>query len=372
MSCAPRSTTETRGIQTKRFISVAKNWLRFLSKWRDPIRNPQFKLELDSFLKELRDERGYTDETVSTRETALNVFLDWLGQQGVSLKNVSPATIDAYFVQNKAAGWKKSTVKGYGQSLRAFFRHASRRGWCAPGLSETIEGPKIYSMAGLPEGPSWEQVQRLIANLNTDRPSHIRDRAIILLLAVYGLRIGEVCRLTLDDLDWTNEKIRVRRLKNKRIQEYPLTAEVGNAILKYLQSVRPQEAARFLFLRLRTPYGPMTTHGASSCIAVHIRALGCRLPHYGPHSLRHACATHLLDEGFSLKEIGDLLGHRSPRSTQIYAKVERKKLVQVATAQLSSLKEYLRTQTQPITADWAKERLRSLQEVSDFGLGGLQ
>jgi len=88
--------------------------------------------------------------------------------------------------------------------------------------------------------------------------------------------------------------------------------------------------------------------------------------------LRHACASHLLDEGFSIKEIGDHLGHRSPRSTQIYAKVDRKKLAQVATAKLSSLTEYLRTQTQPITPDWAKERLRSLQQVSNFGLGGLQ
>ena len=80
----------------------------------------------------------------------------------------------------------------------------------------------------------------LIAGLNTERPSHIRDRAIILLLAVYGLRIGEVCRSKLEDLDWANEKIRIRRSKNKRIQEFPLTAEVGNAILKYLQNVRPQ------------------------------------------------------------------------------------------------------------------------------------
>lgn len=371
-SCGTKSTTETRDLQRRRFAFLAKHWLRFLGKWRDPIRNPQFKPELDSFLKELRDERGYTIETLSTRKSHLNVFFDWLGKQGLSLMQVSPATIDAYFFENKTHGWKRSTVKAYGQSLRAFFRHASRHGWCLPRLAETIKGPKIYSLTGLPEGPSWDLVQRLIANLNTERPSHIRDRAIVLLLAVYGLRIGEVCRLTLDDLDWTNEKIRLRRLKNKRSQEFPLTAEVGNAILKYLRSVRPQIAGRVLFLRLRAPHGPMTPRGTSCCISVHIRALGCRLPHYGSHSLRHACATHLLDEGFSLKEIGDLLGHRSPRSTQIYAKVERKQLVQVATPPLSSLKQYLRTQTQPITAAWAKERLRLLQEVSAFGLGGLQ
>ena len=121
-------------------------------------------------------------------------------------------------------------------------------------------------MAGLPEGPSWEQVRRLIASLNTERPSHIRDRAIILLLAVYGLRIGEACGLTLDDVDWANEKIRVRRLKNKRIQEFPLTAEVGNAILKYLQNVRPQCSSRFLFLTLRKPHRPMRSE---KCIFHH-------------------------------------------------------------------------------------------------------
>lgn len=73
--------------------------------------------------------------------------------------------------------------------------------------------------------------------------------------------------------DWANEKIRVRRLKNKRSQEFPLTAEVGNAILKYLQKVRPQVPERVLFLRLRTPHEPMTARGASCCISVHIRAL---------------------------------------------------------------------------------------------------
>ena len=101
--------------------------------------------------------------------------------------------------------------------------------------------------------------ERLIASLNTERPGHIRDRAIILLLAVYGLRIGEVCALTLDDLDWTNEKIRVRRLKNKRIQDFPLTTEVGNAILKYLRTVRPQCSSRFVFLSLHRPHRPMMT-----------------------------------------------------------------------------------------------------------------
>jgi len=370
-TCSASCTDATRDTATRRFISVAKQWLHFLGKWREPDRHPQFRPELDSFLKELQDQKGYSPETIATHRSALNLFFEWLGKLGISLKKLSPKILGAYFVQNKARGWKKTTVKAYGNSIRVFLRYAAQRGWCAFGLAETIHSPRIYSMAGLPEGPNWDQIQRMIANLNTESPRHIRDRAIVLLLAVYGLRIGEVCGLTLDDLDWAHEKLRFRRLKSHRTQEFPLTAEVGNAILKYLQKVRPRCSSRCLFLTLRRPYGPMHTEGASSCIASHIRALG-PAPHYGPHSLRHACASHLLDEGFSIKEIGDHLGHRSPRSTQIYAKVERKKLAQVADTQLSSLTEYLRAQTQPITADWAKERLRSLQEVSNFGLGGLQ
>jgi integrase/recombinase XerD len=136
--------------------------------------------------------------------------------------------------------------------------------------------------------------------------------------------------------------------------------------------VRPRSSSRFLFLSLHKPYRPMMTRGASCSMAVHIRALGCQLPHYGPHGLRHSCATHLLDEGFSLKEIGDHLGHSSPRSVQIYAKVERRKLGQVASVELSDLTEYLRKRTQPTTADWAKKRLSSLRAVSNFQLGGLQ
>jgi site-specific recombinase XerD len=371
-TCAPHSSAETRESATKRFVYIAKNWLRFLGKWRDPERNPRFRAELDSFLKELLDERGYSDQTLSTRASALNLFFEWLGKQDILLKDVSPQILAAYFLESKTRGWKKATIKVYAQSLRAFFRYAEKRNWCRPGLAETIESPRMYSMAGLPEGPSWEQVRRLIASLDSDHPGHLRDRAIILLLAVYGLRIGEVCALTLDDLDWTNERIRVRRPKNRTIQEFPLTVEVGNAILKYLRLVRPQCSSRSVFLLLRGPHRPMKPRNASCSISLRVRTLGCHLPHYGPHVLRHACATHLLDEGFSLKEIGDQLGHRSTRSTRIYAKVEHRKLGQVANVRLLTLTECLRSQMQPITADWTKERLRSLREVSNFGLGGLQ
>ena len=114
----------------------------------------------------------------------------------------------------------------------------------------------------------------------------------------------------------------MRRPKNRTIQEFPLTPEVGNVILKYLQMVRPQCPSRNVFLLLRGPHRPMKARHASRSIFLRLRTLGCHLPHYGPHVFRHTCATHLLDEGFSLKAIGDHLGHRSTRSTRVYAKVD--------------------------------------------------
>ena len=191
-------------------------------------------------------------QTISTRESALNLFFEWLGKQGISLKELSPADSRGVLCSKQSTWLEEDNNQSICPVAPRLSPLRSRRGWCVPGLAETIQSPRIYSMAGLPEGPSWEQVQRLIANLNTERPSHIRDRAIVLLLAVYGLRIGEVCALTLDDLDWANEKIRVRRLKNKRTQEFPLTAEVGNAILKYFRRCGPDVLRAFFFFAAQT------------------------------------------------------------------------------------------------------------------------
>ena len=371
-STAKHSSAQTRHTRTMRFIFIAKNWLRFHGKWHDPVRNPDYQQEMRSFLDELRYERGFAEDTIRTRESMLNRFFEWLGEQGLQLNQVSLDTLTAFFAFGNTHNWKKSTIKSYAESLRSFFRYAGRRNWCMPGLAEMIQSPRLYSLAGLPEGPNWEQVRQLIANLNTEQESHIRTRAVVLLLAVYGLRIGEVCGLTLDDIDWVNEKIRVRRFKSKRVQEFPLAFEVGNAILKYIQKVRPHSNSRSLFLSLHRPFRPMTRPGASCIVSRLVKSLDGRQHYRGAHSLRHACATHLLSEGFSLKEIGDQLGHRSPRTTRIYTKVELGKLALVPDVDVSRLKEFLRSQTCTPTAAWAAERASVLREVSDFKLGGLR
>jgi integrase/recombinase XerD len=140
-SRAPHSKAETREAAAKRFVYIAKNWLRFLGKWRDPERNPQFRNELDSFLKELRDERGYTNQTLSTRESALTLFFEWLGKQSIPLKEVSPQTLTAYFLENKTRGWKKATIKVYAQSLRVFFSLCRTAQLVRPRIGENNREP---------------------------------------------------------------------------------------------------------------------------------------------------------------------------------------------------------------------------------------
>jgi integrase/recombinase XerD len=145
---------------------------------------------------------------------------------------------------------------------------------------------------------------------------------MLLLLAVYGLRSGEVRSLSLEDLDWTRGVLRVCRSKTARVQEYPLTTATGQALRHYLEEARPDCARHEFFLTLHAPFRRLSpgalyrvTHGL-------MERLKIPSPKQGPHALRHACASYLLNDGLSLKEVGDHLGHRDLSATQIYAKVD--------------------------------------------------
>ena len=140
-----------------------------------------------------------------------------------------------------------------------------------------------------------------------------------MLLAVYGLRAGEAAAIQLADLDWEHDQISIRRPKCRDAKVCPLVPTVGNAIIEYLKKGRPKSARTDLFLDLVAPYRPMSPGALGQAFKRRIEKLGLPFARKGPHSLRHACATHLLGEGFSIKEIGDHLGHFVPnprKSTQ--------------------------------------------------------
>ena len=158
-----------------------------------------------------------------------------------------------------------------------------------------------------------------------------------MLLAVYGLRSGEVRSLRLEDIDWENDRLRVCRSKARRTQTFPLPATVANSILRYLREVRPRSEFREVFLTLRSPLRPLGSSAVFEIVRRHWRSLGPSIRPRGPHAHRHACATRLINCGLTLKEIGDLLGHRDADSTRIYAKVDLPHLRTVGDIDLGGL-----------------------------------
>ena len=220
---------------------------------------------------------------------------------------------------------------------RSFFKYAEMQRWCPAGIAAGIEGPRVFREEGLPRGLDWQRVRQLIASTSGCSARDIRDRAILMLFAIYGLRRGEVSRLRLEDVDWEHEVLRVPRPKQRRTQDYPLIPVVGDAILRLLQEVRPRSARRELFLTLKAPFRPLSANDMYRLVRSRLAALGVSGPHRGPHCLRHACATHLLASGFTLKQIGDHLGHRSAYATRVYAKVDLAGLRQVAEFDLRGL-----------------------------------
>jgi len=320
-----------------RFVSAATDWLRFLGRLREPEcpSSPYADL-LAEFERFLDQERGLSPRTIHTRHVHVLAFLTWFDQHR-PLSEVTILDVERFLALPRSHPWSRVTVAGCVASLRSFFRYAGIRKWCTPNIGEAIDAPRLYTLAGLPAGPSWTQVRQLIAGIGREKPAHIRDRAIITLLAVYGFRSSEVCRLKLDDLDWERELILLSRTKQRREHQYPLVREVGEAILLYLRKARPQTDRREVFLRLLPPFGPLTVGGLGTMVHWRLKSLDIKLPHYGPHALRHACASHLLAEGLSLKEIGDHLGHSDPRSTRMYAKVDLEGLREVARFDLGGL-----------------------------------
>ena len=318
------------------FLLHARKWLEFLRRLVPPAEIPKlFADQISDFANYLRVERGMSPVTVRSRSQVMHRCLAQLTIVD-DLANITIGKIDELPLgMVKAGGYLRTSVQSYASILRSFFRYAETRGWCCKGLATAIEAPRVYSQTLVPAGPSWDEVRKLIAQASGDRPVDIRDRAIIMLLAVYGLRAGDIRSLRLEDIDWDREMLFVRSPKSRRTRSYPLVQSVGDAILRYLQESRAPSHHRELFLTFHTPIRPL--RNVNYLVANRMRLLGLSIPHPGPHALRHACATHLLAQGLSLKAIGDYLGHKIPDATRIYAKVDLAGLRLVADFDLGGL-----------------------------------
>jgi site-specific recombinase XerD len=238
--------------------------------------------------------------------------------------------IQEHITDLKARGYSRTRMAAHIYSLRSFFRYAEERRELPAGPWYGLAAPRIYKDERLPLGPSWNDVQLLLKDADTDKAVDIRDRAMMLLLSIYGLRSAEVRSLRLQDIDWDNRVLLVPRPKCRTRAPYPLAATVATAIRRYLEKVRPHSKDDRLFLRMNAPLVGLTAAGLATVLRTRLTALGIVVTRFGAHGLRHACAARLLEQGLSLKAIGDHLGHRSSEATRIYAKVDLAGLREVA------------------------------------------
>ena len=308
----------------EKFIRDSTHWLDMLGCLKkEPKESVPFDVYLTQFIEFMRNEQGLSENTINSRFFVLKDFLIHIDKKEKDFINVTPLLIDAIIIKkHQIDNYSRRSVQSYASIIRSFLRYAETKRWCKKNLADCIKAPRVYRYESLPYSPSWDDVKKILAASKTDFPTDIRDHAILMLLSIYGLRCSEVAHLSLEDIDWKNEQLHLKRSKGSKPQIFPLVHSVGEAILKYLKKVRPCCSLREIFLCRRAPYRPLKSSTIFAIVNRRLKPLNLTIKHQGPHALRHACATHLINEGVSLKEISDHLGHQGLDTTRIYAKVD--------------------------------------------------
>ena len=276
-----------------------------------------------AFEQHLVSERGLAAASIRLYGDAVGRFLGAVfGDGEVQLQRLAAADIVG-FVQAEAARLRHpKRAKVMISALRSFLQYGRYCGDISVDLHGCVPTVANWTMAGLPRTISASQVQRLLDGCDRRSATGRRDFAILLLLTRLGLRAGEVVDLRLEDIDWNEGSICIRGPARRR-DCLPLPADVGAAIADYLHQGRPSCAVRNVFLRCRAPRRPLRGPSAVSCLVCRaLRRADIDSPLKGAHLLRHTLATQMLGSGASLNEIAEILRHRNPQTTTIYAKVD--------------------------------------------------
>ena len=290
----------------------------------DPAVEPTSAERLEGeFRRYLEQERRLAPATVFNYLKFARRFLTENCRDGEVRLDLVQAADVVRFVQREAARLHHAKrAKLMTTALRSLLQYARYRGLIKSDLRISVPTVANWSMASLPRSLSSDELQRLLSCCERGSAVGRRNWAILLLLARLGLRAGEVVALTLDDLDWAVGEICIRSA-GTRADHLPIPQDVGEALADYLCHARPACASRRVFVRIRAPHRGFATSAAISTLVRRVLArAGLDPAHKGAHLLRHTVATQMLRQGASLAEIGELLRHRNPQTTMIYAKVD--------------------------------------------------
>ncbi len=277
---------------------------------------------LDRYEKHLRSERGLTTATIINYLPFARKFLsDRFGKGPFLLKVVRPCDISGFILRHaRTMSCRRAQLMT--TAFRSFFRFLFQHGELQVDLAPSIPTVADWRLSTLPRYITAEEVIRVLGSCDRHTATGRRDYALLLLLARLGLRAGEIVAMQLDDIDWRSGEILVRG-KGLLYDRMPLPVDVGQALAVYLRRDRPSSKTRRVFVCRKAPQRGFS--GPSTVSTIMRRALdraGLDPGFKGAHLLRHSLATSMIRSGASMSEIGEILRHRSPNTTEIYAKLD--------------------------------------------------
>jgi len=309
--------------------AVLRRLIEFKQTGSFPLRKSQsppipvcFEGFFDSFLKTQKEKRAITMSSLKQLTYTLRLFLDFLHKKRVkSMGDAKPEHVKEYVQERQGKYGVRSALHAVSH-LKILLRLMMVQGIVSSDFLEAI--PKIPDIRRkrLPNIWPSEAIQKLLNVIDRDSPLGKRDYAVCLLIVRYGIRIGDICSLKYENIDWERGVISIVMQKTRKGIEFPLSEEVGLALIDYLKNGRPKISDnRFVFLQHKAPYGPLNR--GYNIIHRHRIVAGIILDSggsTGPHSLRFTLATRLHESNTPFSAIAAVLGHSSIESTRVYAK----------------------------------------------------
>lgn len=286
--------------------------------------------ELCRFDTYLSDTCGLSSGTRRHRISYIRLFLlNRFGEGEVNFSALQPSDIRVFLNEPLEKQPTAAITRALIDALRSYLRYRSGCGDQVHKLLGAISSPARWSMVSLPRALSPTEIERLLNAFPPHLPSRRRGYAMVRCALDMGLRIGEIAKLELSDIDWHNGTITLRHNKSRREDILPMPVTTGEAIADYLQFERPATTLQAVFVRRLTPHDtPITADTVRRLIRDAYQRIG--LTHSRTHALRHSVAQRLLEHGSSLKEVADVLRHRSLNTSLIYAKLDSRRLLAVA------------------------------------------
>ncbi len=293
---------------------------------------PGHRVVLEEFERWLRDERCHAPASVVVRlQCARDFFVRVVGAREVEevFGQLRAADIESFFV-TYADGRAVNSRRCMATTLRRLLQFAAQRGWSDAELVTSVPSVFSYRLSCVPAGISDECIERVLGFLRPESAITCRDRGILLLLATYGPRTGQISDLRLGDIAWRDKRITFCAQKRSQAVRHALTPVVAEAVAMYLREYRPRTEHDHVFARHRGPSSPLTPAAVRGLVAHRLRQAGVDNGPFSPRAFRYGLATRLLEARQSYKLIADTFGHKSLRATAVYMKMNRPYLEEAA------------------------------------------